>query len=415
MSFADPFAELDYLGGRVFQRTQYQVPVAFRDGQVLKPIRSDFVHGDDHFPFLFDQGPYFLQVGRDGSRRVHPTRELDRYFELGPPSFFLRGVWFRYFFSPLQLKNSIVWTGDYMSMVIRNDGHKFKLDIELKNGFIPPDNLVAFPFRLVGLHRAGSIVYDGIHPVMQFQSPVIYDAADPERRSLVPFHFLPYQGRLFLFLQLPEIRAWSRPVIDPTWLAQPAESVAKDTYLSAAATTTNYGTAATLLCYLNNRHTLLQFDLSSIPTYAACLAATLSLFSASSLGGGSMVVYSLHSNVADWVESEATWVNYKAGTAWPGSSGASTSGTDYETLGLGSIVYPTLSVDTEAQSSLSKTRVAGWWASPSTNYGMLIQGVATSRDWHSSSAASAALRPKLTVVYKVPEPSVVGIKAGISL
>jgi hypothetical protein len=189
---------------------------------------------------------------------------------------------------------------------------------------------------------------------------------------------------------------------------QPAEASAKDSYVDSTNPTNNYGTAAILDMDSGDEHTFIEFDLSSIPAGATCDSATLSLWSAESATAVAYDIYSLHSNVSTWTEAGITWNNYKAATAWPGSGGGSTSGTDYEAdASPPTITFPASSIDTEAQADLTSgnnltaARIAGWFGAANTNYGLVIgvTGATGTRSWHSSSVATAGYRPKITVTY----------------
>jgi hypothetical protein len=134
------------------------------------------------------------------------------------------------------------------------------------------------------------------------------------------------------------------------------------------------------------------------------------MWSVTSFSAKTYDIYSLHSNVATWVETEATWNDYKSSTAWPGSGGARTSGTDYEAdASPPTITFPASSPDTEAQAdlttgnNLTAARIAGWFGAVNTNYGIgiAITGSTSGRQWHSSSAATAGYRPKLVIEYTV--------------
>lgn len=195
---------------------------------------------------------------------------------------------------------------------------------------------------------------------------------------------------------------------DPPWSVQPDADAGKDNYLTIANTTFNAGTQVKIACDAGERHGVIEFDCSGIPGGSTCDSAVLSLWSEDIRDTLSFDIYSLHANVHDWTEGGSCWDNYKALTAWPGSGGASTPGTDYEAdASPPSIAYPASAADTEAQADLTSgnnltaARIAGWFGAGNTNYGLLIgvTGATSVRDWHSSDATTAGYRPKLTIEY----------------
>lgn len=188
-----------------------------------------------------------------------------------------------------------------------------------------------------------------------------------------------------------------------------------DTHIDSTVPTTPQGSSTSL--YLNvgpstKRRALLRFDLSSIPSYATCTSATLTLTSnVSGQPSIALNVYSLASGVSDWTDTAATWNNYKSGTAWPGSAGALTPGTDYEATLLGS---GTVSPSTPATISLSTSRIEDWFGGSSLNYGLLVAAASQYHGVGSVDNVTPAKRPTLEVVYSVPDPDPVAFVTAVS-
>jgi hypothetical protein len=223
--------------------------------------------------------------------------------------------------------------------------------------------------------------------------------------------FYRQNGRLFLFVGAPVLALEALPpgpiVFDPTFSDQPAEASAQDTFIFSSLPNNSYDTSSEIQMGLGSRHGLVKFDLTSIPAGATCTAATLSLWSKNSTAGTQAFdIYMLHANVSDWEET-ATWNDYKTSTAWPGSGGGGTSGTDYEAdASPPSITYPVSSADTEAQadlltgSNLDADRLAAAFGAGGTNHGFIIGvGAANIRIWHSSNNGTAGYRPKIAIDY----------------
>ncbi len=102
-----------------------------------------------------------------------------------------------------------------------------------------------------------------------------------------------------------------------------AVAPAADTHVAEGASTTNYGTSASLLVRseaLANRRALLRFDLSScsIPSNASIRAAALRLTLASPPAASR--TYEVHRATAAWSESAATWSTQPSVAPSPTSS-----------------------------------------------------------------------------------------------
>ena len=169
---------------------------------------------------------------------------------------------------------------------------------------------------------------------------------------------------------------------------------------------------------------MLRFNLSAIPAGAVCTGATLYLYhSFGDEGGGSNDgnVYSVAAANGDWVEGtknialagagEPCW-NAKAAdgsggvtTAWAGSAGCQTAGTDYESTSMGTYSWlPSSAIGTEITVALSPSRVQGWFGASNTNYGIILITSAGSNNAHIglSENSTAGYRPKLVVTYQNP-------------
>jgi len=222
-------------------------------------------------------------------------------------------------------------------------------------------------------------------------------------------HYLFAGAKVAEFNALPD----GDVIFDPTFETQPTEGDAKDTYAFSTNPTTNYETNVRIVGDTDDRRAFVEFDLSSISSTSTCDSATLSLWSATSNSatGRQLEVYSLTAAVATWAEAELTWNIYKTANNWPGSGGASTSGTDYETTAIGTLDFPDNSVDTETTAALTASRVEGWFGSTNTNYGITFGQTgdgANTVNYHSSSNGTASYNPKLSVTYteaSTPTPS----------
>ncbi|HBX85528.1 MAG TPA: hypothetical protein DEH40_12580 [Marinilabiliales bacterium] len=157
-------------------------------------------------------------------------------------------------------------------------------------------------------------------------------------------------------------------------------SVTTDTYVSASATTSNYGTGQYLYAqYSTSLLTLMKVDLSSIPTHAIITKAELYLF-ASSVTSPSSVFY-FDKATASWGETTATYANKPATTT---TGRISKSG------------FPsanTIDITSWAQ---------GWYSSPSSNYGFQISAAASGNSatfYSAEFGGTVSLRPYVKITY----------------
>jgi hypothetical protein len=101
----------------------------------------------------------------------------------------------------------------------------------------------------------------------------------------------------------------------------------------------------------------------------------------------------------DWVESQATWNVRKTGTAWAGSAGCSSAGTDYSATPLWSgNMTPT--ANAEQQCALDLTEFAAMVAA---NQGLVMFDASDNRNsspnLRTSDYVTETYRPKLVIDY----------------
>jgi hypothetical protein len=164
---------------------------------------------------------------------------------------------------------------------------------------------------------------------------------------------------------------------------------------------------------------MLEFNLSSLPADAVIHGAWLYLYHSYDPEGGVTVecdVYSVAAANASWIagtgnidlalEGEPCWNALEADgaggvkTAWAGSAGCSSSGTDYEATAIGSFSFdPHSAKGTEIIISLNTARVQDWVGAVNTNYGIIIISTAGHGHVGQSNHPTTAYRPKLVVHY----------------
>lgn len=147
---------------------------------------------------------------------------------------------------------------------------------------------------------------------------------------------------------------------------------------------------------------LLRFDLSSIPSQAVIVSATLEMMIYYPSGSFSPLTVAAYPISTTWNVHEVTWRNAAAGKPW-GAPGCADTTADRSPTPAGTT--------TISQSGIYRIdltpAVAGWVAAPDTNHGILLaaQGpVATQINQASSEFVTLSSRPKLTVTYVLTGP-----------
>lgn len=143
------------------------------------------------------------------------------------------------------------------------------------------------------------------------------------------------QASAIVYTSSDGVTAANRPALSITYVMEcgetpilpPPSSVtaSSDTYMSSAATTTNYGASDPVLAGDSDvKRTLLQFDTSGIPAGTAIASAQLRLAitGVSGPGGAISGELNVYRVTEEWSESNATWNNRDAGTAWTTAGGA---------------------------------------------------------------------------------------------
>ncbi len=183
-------------------------------------------------------------------------------------------------------------------------------------------------------------------------------------------------------------------------------TVTADTYLSGAATTTNYGTSAQLqvdgsTTQATQRTTLLKWNVSSIPSSATINTASIAV----NVTDASNIAYPLYDVVKAWTEGGATWATYDGTNTW-GTAGASgtTGNVDRGITNLWSSTTSSFSTTGLKTVSLNADGVAmvQQWVTGSTNNGVIIQqysGASATLFFDSKEGTTA---PKLNINYCLP-------------
>ncbi len=157
---------------------------------------------------------------------------------------------------------------------------------------------------------------------------------------------------------------------------------------------------------------LFRFDLSAIPAGATIDSVTFGVYVESVIAG---TFFQVRQVTSDWVASEATWNNSKAGTPWTTAGGdvqaTALANDDILTGEIGKYqVWPS-STSTPSQQTAEaaalKALVESWITNSSTNYGVMIRrfGGNTAQGF-TLTTSEGVNKPQLTIHYTpVPEPA----------
>lgn len=412
MAFPNACAETLDLGNRRFQNTHSMCPIAFQNAGSYQRIDPKFVSGDANFPHVVEVARLKMYTAGDGLRRICPTGDPAVWFEIGAPYIKPAATWQKVTINAFtRTANRLFSVNTNVDVSIWFGGHFAKLEFELKGGYVPPNGQFAFPVGLNGLTRTGDTLYANGVPVMTLNKPVVYDAANKLDIRQITYVYAVVSGQAYILFTLPSLAGMARPVVDPTLTLQPDATAGKDATLHGS---TNYGTLIQLFVGENKNESpgvyrsVIQFDLTSIPSSSTVTAATLSLWLYSSgtayaSNNRTLQAYRIRAG-RDWVESQVTWDIYKTSNNW-GTAGVANTTTDREATGIGS----TAMVTTDSAASKhdwALTPGAGgvqdWVSGALANNGMVLIADTEVDDLYAFSGSddtTAAIRPQLVVVY----------------
>jgi len=182
--------------------------------------------------------------------------------------------------------------------------------------------------------------------------------------------------------------------IDPTETIQPEDG--KDARIRSTYPNTNYGDHDTIDVYNGSYidRTLIEFDLSSIPSNADVTSATMDLYCYNVTDEGTVYVYRV---LVDWIESQVTWNKRKSGVSWT-TAGCDGVGNDREGTTIGSEF-----VDSTGWNSfdLDADKVEEWINGSFANNGIVLTTANYLLFW-SSDYGGSSTDPKITITYTIP-------------
>ena len=174
-------------------------------------------------------------------------------------------------------------------------------------------------------------------------------------------------------------------------------SDARDTKLLSANSTTNYGSDGKLeLDGSPDISSLLYWDLSSIPPGSAIQSVDIVV----NITNSSSQSYELYQLLRLWVESEATWNQYRSGQSWQ-VAGADGSGDRSSTV-LANFTGSNKELHTISLNPSGVAVVQSWVDDPATNHGFILLDYINNSnglDFSSRETGTISNRPKLVVSY----------------
>ena len=194
--------------------------------------------------------------------------------------------------------------------------------------------------------------------------------------------------------------------IDPTETIQPEDG--KDAGIYSKYYNNNYGNSDHFSVfyydeyiggYYYSRHgrTLIEFDLSSIPSNADVTSATMDLYCYYITGDGTVYIYRV---LVDWVEDQVTWNERKSGVSWA-TPGCNSVGNDREGTAIGSKYVSSTGWNSF---DLDADKVEEWINGSFSNNGMVLKESSfnVNINFRSSDYGDSSTDPKITITYTIP-------------
>ena len=377
--------------------------VASQWAAVNEALVADGLNG---YSLRCDMQRHILRLDDNAGRQWAPRRDLPgEYVTFTRPQRWTGSAWANVVLGAPTVvgPNVRAWIQPSYTLTLTNIYKRVKIELLLQSG---TPLRYRWPVSLNGLARvAWTLVSqsDG-QTVAHIAKPVAWDANG--RAVAVDVGIV---GGAVDVTLLPDGSTVYPIVLDPTLTTQPDETASKDVKIESGNPTTNYQNDGVLdiYNYFGTRFGLIQFDVSS--------AAGNTVTDSSSAGHGLILTvfagvdgnqYSVEARqlLLDWTEAGVTYNTYDGSNNWPGSAGASTSGTDHSATLDGSITGAAPSADDVHTIALTESRVQ---AMLTTNYGWRLAPAAANRAvrYRSASDATAGKRPQLVFEYTAGGPA----------
>lgn len=195
-----------------------------------------------------------------------------------------------------------------------------------------------------------------------------------------------------------------------------SQAADRDTKINSGVATRNFGASTTVLGGTTDKM-LVWWDLASTTAGASVNSASLTLYQAGSAAANAftLTAYAIKSGNGGWIEGtknnatagagEPCWDAKEADgsggvtTAWAGSAGLGTAGTDYETTAIGSVNGNRSDANGTAYVITLNTTAVAAWLGNTANYGILVVTSSGCGAIASAENATSGSRPQLDIDY----------------
>ena len=390
----------------------------YYDGSAWQPV-NELLSDDatDGYVKACTTTRHIFRVGNGGERRWYPRREVPTEYVSVTNIQWWRttggGSWRNLNLpTPAWRATGADWDLPNLSASITHTWRRIKADFTLKDSSAP--TRLRFAITLVGLTLGADWQFR--NAADEVVGRIDKTTAEDATGASVPATAT-YAGG-YIEWSVDTTGATFPVTVDPTFTDGYGGDVttSKDTGVTSGNATYNRG-AMTEFWTAYESKGLIEFDLSSLS--GTCDSASLYLYrsTAESASTFTVRIYSIASGNAAWIE--GTQVNALAGagepcwnalaadgaggvtTAWAGSAGLGTSGTDYvatELVSFSSVAESAAGTE-YGPLALTASVVEGWFGG-GTNYGMVFWPAVWA--WHrfaTSDHATTGYRPKLVVEY----------------
>jgi hypothetical protein len=149
------------------------------------------------------------------------------------------------------------------------------------------------------------------------------------------------------------------------------------------------------------RRTLIQFDLSSIPSGSTITGVTLRMYDSGSNLATNTRTMRVFRCRRTWGETTVTWNKYDGTNSWT-TAGADDTTNDREGTDVGSISMPGTEVAGYNNITVTASAVQDWLTGSFSNNGFLIRMDTETDDLHRFDSREGSNQPQLVVDYELP-------------
>lgn len=191
-------------------------------------------------------------------------------------------------------------------------------------------------------------------------------------------------------------------------MAQVTLNASEAVFIDETAATTNFEGSADQLDIgelaggTNKRRSLIQWDLSSIPSNATITAVTFKIYDRGGDLSSNDRTFDIFRVRRNWVENEVTWNVYSSGNSWS-TAGAGNTTDDREGTAIGSVATTNAAISAAyVTCSLTASAIQDWVTGAFTNNGVICVMQTESDDMHRYDGEDNSNPPQLVIDYDLP-------------